>query len=234
MGFYDLAESTLLYILVAVGICLVASFTVIFLRKSWKRAVTIGYTKQQLMNVVKASISFSVVPSIGIVIGLFSLAAMLGIPWPWWRLSVIGSVSYEIMAADMALNAAGVQLASASATEFVLIMYVMTLCIMGGVVASPFIAGKIQAGTMNLKTKDQRWGALGSSVFMLTIMIVFMVPMILTGGVTLLTWLTSGIVGTIIGFIAKKFNLAWLNNFTLALSLIIAMISSVLWTNLLG
>lgn len=234
MSFYDIADSTLLYICVVIGILYVAGLAVLFLKRSWTRGLEVGFTKEELLNVVKSSISFSIVPSIAIVIGLFSLAAMLGVPWPWFRLSVIGSVGYEIMAADAALKATGADLATAGADIFVLIMYVMSICILGGVTASIFISKKIQTGTMNMKEKDERWGSLGNSCFMMAIMVVLLIPMLLSGGVQLLTWLTSLFVTLILGLIIRKFSASWLTNFVLAFSLLIAMASSVLWTNLLG
>lgn len=238
MGFYDVANHWLIYVMVAVGISFVAGLAIISMRKSWRRALQIGYTKNQLMTVVKSSISFTIVPSIAIVVGLFSLAAMLGIPWPWWRLSVVGAVTYETMAAQMALSAAGVDLANATATEFVLVMYVMSIGIMTGIVVSPFISKRIQQGTMQLKARDAKWGALGNSVFMMVIMVVFMVPMLLDfsskGIVTLLTLVTS--VGLAFGLsvVINKFKVDWLRSFVLAICLLAAMASSVLWTSLIG
>lgn len=234
MSFYEVANSTLLYICVAVGILYVLGLAVIYLRKSWIRGLEVGIAKEELINIIKSSAYFAIVPSLAIVIGLFSLIAMLGVPWPWFRLSVIGSVAYEIMAADAVLKSTGAELTTAGADTFVLIMYVMSICILGGVTTAIFISKKIQNGSMNMKEKDERWGALGNSTFMLSILVVLLIPMLLTGGVTLMTWLTSFFVTLIMGTLIKKFNLTWLSNFVLALSLLIAMISSVLWTNILG
>lgn len=232
VGFYDVAEHWLIYLLVICGILYVAGFALISMRRSWRRAKEIGYTTEKLKNVVKSSISYTIVPSIAIVVGFFSIAAMLGIPWPWWRLSVIGSVTYELMAANMALGAAGVDLAAATGKEFVLIMFVMTIGILGGLVTVPFIGERIQSGTMKMKDRDQRWGSLGSSVFMVAIIIVFTVPMLFDGPVKLATLLTSFAVAFLLSTAAKKFKIAWLGNFVLAFTLLISMASSVLWTNL--
>ena len=234
MGFYDVAGHWLIYTMVIIGILYVLGFAAVSMRKSWKRALELGYTKEKLMNVVKSSVSFTIVPSIAIVIGFFSLAAMLGIPWPWWRLSVVGAVAYELMAADMSLSAANVQLASATSTEFVLVMFVMTICILGGLTSSLFIAKRIQNGTLKRTEKDPRWGALGNSVFMMTIMVVFIVPMIVNMGVDVLTLVTSALITIFLGFVIKKTGALWLGNFILALSILGAMTSSVLWTALIG
>ncbi len=234
MSFYGIANSTLLYICVGFGIFYVLCFAFVYLRKSWIRGRELGITKEELINIIKSSASFSLLPSVAIVIGLFSIVAMLGVPWPWFRLSVIGSVAYEIMAADAALKSTGVELANAGPDTFVLIMYVMSICILGGLTTAILISKKIQSGAMNMKDKDKRWGVLANSTFMLAIFVVVSIPILLTGGVTLMTWLTSFLVTLIMGIVINKFNLKSLNNFVLALSLLIAMVSSVLWTNILG
>lgn len=234
MSFYEVANHPLIYGMVICGILFVVSLALLSMRKSWRRAREIGYTNAQLMTVVKSSVSFTIVPSIAIVVGFFALAGMLGIPWPWWRLSVIGAVTYEAMAASMALSSAGVDLASATGREFVLIMWVMTLGIMGGLVALPFLGEVIHTGSMKLKDRDKRWGALGSSIFMMAIIIAFTVPMIFDEDtVKTLTLFTSAVVCLTLRAIAKKFKLKWLNEFILVFTMIISMVLSLFWTALL-
>lgn len=46
----------------------------------------------------------------------FSLSAVLGVPWSWFRLSVVGAVSYELTAAEMVSDALGFQSAGAMAS----------------------------------------------------------------------------------------------------------------------
>lgn len=230
ISFSEIIDHYLLYVLAVFGVLTIILICLIFLKRSWARALEIGYTKEQLKGIARSVVSFSIIPSIPIVIGFFTLAAIMGIPWPWWRLSVVGSISYEIMATDIALNTAGVDLAAATATDFTLVMYVMTICILGGLVSAIFFAEKVQTGAMKLKQKDPRWGVLANSTFMLTIMTVLSIPMLLVGGVSLLTFLTSLFVTALLAIIAKKLNWLWLNNYIVALSLIIALASTVLWT----
>ena len=85
-----------------------------------------------------------------------------------------------------------------------------------------------------MKKRDQKWGALGNSTFMLTIMVVFTIPMLLQGGVTLLTLLTSALITVGLSMIAKATKAKWLNEFVLAISLVVSMASSILWTSLLA
>jgi hypothetical protein len=238
MSFYEVANHPLIYVMVIIGIAFVAGVAVVNMRKSWKRALVKGYSHEKLMTLVRSSVAATIVPALAIVIGLFSLVALLGIPWPWWRLSVIGAVTYETMAADSAIKAVGLtlqELDKATAGHFVLIMYAMTIGIMGGLCVAPFIAKKIQLGSMNLKRGDKKWGALSSTTFFLVILTVFIVPFFLdyrpAGLVRLATFATSLIITVILGKISKG-RLAVLKGFILAISLILAMGSSILWTTI--
>jgi hypothetical protein len=240
MSFFDVANHQLLYVLVICGISFVAVFAVISMRKSWKRAVVKGYSRERLMSIVKLSVSATIVPSISIVIALFSLVALMGIPWPWWRLSVVGSLTYETMAADSAIKAAGLdmtRLAEASAKDFVLVMYVMSIGIMGGMFISPFITKPIHLGSMKMKQGDKRWAALGGSIFFLVIMSVFIVPIFLnfrtSGYVQMLTFAVSAVITIVLNRVTTG-KLAFLKSFVLAVSLILAMASSVLWNAILS
>ena len=239
MNFFDVANHQLIYVLVIVGVVFVASFAVISMRKSWKRAVAKGYSRERLMSIVKMSVSATIVPSISIVIGLFSLVALIGIPWPWWRLSVVGSLTYETMAADQAIKAAGIEmsrLAEAGAKDFVLVMYVMTIGIMGGMFVSPFITKPIHLGSMKMKQGDKRWAALGGSIFFLVILSVFVVPIFLnwrtSGFVQMLTFVVSAAITILLNRVTTG-RLAFLRSFVLAVSLILAMASSVLWNSII-
>jgi hypothetical protein len=239
MSFFDVANHWLIYLMVSLGIIFVAVFAIVSMSKSWKRARIKGYSNEKLMNIVKLTVSATIVPSISIVIGLFSLVALIGIPWPWWRLSVVGSLVYETMAADSAIKAAGLdmtRLAEATAKDFVLVMYVMSIGIMGGMFVSPFITKSIHLGSMKMKSGDKRWAALGGTVFFLVILAVFIVPIFLkwdtNGLIQIFTFITSAVITVILSRISTG-KLTFLKSFIMAISLILAMVSSLLWNAIL-
>lgn len=101
MSLSAIMNSTTLYTAVIVGLLLIFLLCAVMLKMAWGRCIELGISQEKIKGVIKSSVIFSIVPSLSIVIGLFSLAAVLGVPWPWFRLSVVGSVSYELMAADM-------------------------------------------------------------------------------------------------------------------------------------
>jgi hypothetical protein len=239
MSFFEAANHWLIYVLVSIGIVFVACFSLFSMRKSWKRAIAKGWSHEKLMSMAKMTVSTTLVPSISIVIGVFSLVALLGIPWPWWRLSVAGALAYETMATDMTIKAMGLDLArisEASARDFVLVMYVMSLGIMGGMFVSPFITKSIHLGSIKLKAGDKRWAALGGSIFFTVILAVIVVPIFLnfraSGYIQMLTFITSMVLTIALNRIAEE-KLPALKSFVLAISLIFAMASSVFWNAIL-
>ena len=74
MGYFDVANSPLLYVLVAAGVLYIVGLSAVFLRKSWRRCLELGISKEKLSAVARSSAVFTIVPSVSIVIGLFTLS----------------------------------------------------------------------------------------------------------------------------------------------------------------
>lgn len=240
MTFYELINSKLLYILVIIGLLYVIGYCLFFLKRGFSRCIELGIKKETVINVIKSSVAFSLVPSIAIVVGFFSIAAALGIPWSWWRLSVVGSVAYELMSADMAAKGVGYSDLGAMAQAndpqvFATVMFVMTIGIMTGMIMLLFFGKKLTTGLMKAREKDDKgWGIVLSSCFMLTLAAVFLPVMVFSDIISSLTLLTSATITLILGIIIKKYKVAWLGNFVLAITLILGMAAAVGWNALLG
>lgn len=232
MSFKEIAGSGLIWTLVIIGIILVAVITMYYYIVCYRHALKVGVPKEKLKAVVKSSITFSIVPSIAIVAGLASLAVVIGLPYSWFRLSVLGSVTYEIMSANLALSTLGLDVNSANAEAFGLMAWAMCIGITVTMVFNIFLCKKMHLGTIKLGEKDQRWGALSQSVFMTALMSALVVPLIFGGMVSLLTFASSIVIALVINTVAAKTGASWLSEFVLAFSLIGAMASSILWTNL--
>lgn len=101
------ANSSVMAVFCGLAILVVLVQAVLFFRTAWKQALQLGFTKSDLMKVVKSSVVFSVVPSLPIIISYMILLPALGKFFPWLRLSVIGSATYETLAANMAVTSFG-------------------------------------------------------------------------------------------------------------------------------
>ena len=233
MGYFDVANSPLLYVLVTAGVLYIVGLSAVFLRKSWRRCLELGISTEKLSAVARSSAVFTIVPSVSIVIGLFTLSTVLGIPWPWYRLSVVGSVSYELMAADMVADgmgygSVGEMAAQADHTVFGAVMFVMSICILAGIIINIFAVEKIQTGMSTLKKKRGDWGTIVNSCFFLGIVAAFTPLIFASGTVYALTFLISMGVAALCALCMRRFHLKWLGSFIMSISLIVSMAASVL------
>ncbi len=234
MSYQEVSESSLLYVLVIVSLLIIAAICVYYLLLCMRKAKEMGISKQKVNEIIKSTAIFSIVPSIAIAIGLVTLVIVIGIPYAWFRLSVIGSVSYELMASNMALSALKLDLANADADAFGLIMWVMCVPITSTVLANIFVCKPMHLGTMRVGSGDKKWGALSQTTFMTALLVVLIVLMIFGGLVGLLTFVTSALIAVVVSMLAKKTGAKWMNDFILAICLIGAMGMSIVYTNLLG
>ena len=154
-------NAPILFVLVGIVIAVVLAQSVYFLVKSLRRAKAIGMDKALLRKTIITAAIFTVAPAVSIVITVIALSQSLGIALPWLRLSVVGSLSYEAIAAANAANGMGTTLASfvesMTATQYVTVTWVMTISIMVGIWLVPVIAKKYQKGLVSFENKDKKW-----------------------------------------------------------------------------
>ena len=102
----------LLYLLTAIPVAAVLGQSVYFLVKALRRSREIGMDQKKIRKTIRTAAVFTIAPAVSIVISVITLSKSLGIPLPWLRLSVVGSLSYEAIAASNALSAMGLKLSS--------------------------------------------------------------------------------------------------------------------------
>lgn len=128
MEFSQVADGWLIWTLVCCVLLLVVIQTMIFIRKGWKEASIRGISNQKLKKAVISSITFSILPTLPIIVVLFALMPVLGIALPWLRLSIIGNAAFETIGATMAVQAVGETMAGAiTPMAFVSAIWVMSL-----------------------------------------------------------------------------------------------------------
>ncbi|MDR2046735.1 MAG: DUF5058 family protein [Clostridiales bacterium] len=152
-----------IYLIVGTVIAAVLMQAVVFLIRAYKEGVRIGMSREVLNKTITSSAVFSAMPSLGILVTMFGLIKFLGIPFSWLRLSVIGSLMYEITAANTAAEAAaGASLSNAEITPevFVTIAVVMSVgIILGGILC---IAGLKKYSAL-IKNKTTEKGETGDA-----------------------------------------------------------------------
>ena len=231
----------IIYVLVAIVLLVVLAQSVFFLVKAIKRAKEIGLG-DKVGKVIKKAIVFSIAPAIAIFIGVITLTKSLGIPLPWLRLSVIGSLTYETTAADSAIKALGLNGLGAelNAQQFVTVATVMMLGIIVGLILVPLLCKKIDKGLVSFKAKDPKWGDIVMTSLFMGMISAFLgfifcdVTIGLAGWIPVFVMLVSAIMMIVLGQIIQKFKLSWLRDYALPICMICGMLSAIPLTQWLG
>ena len=151
----------ILFLLVGIVIAAVLAQSIYFLIKSYRRAKKIGMDMKKIRKTIITAAIFTVAPAVSIVITILALSNSLGVALPWLRLSVVGSLSYETIAAANAASGMGTTLAalagSMTASQYVTITLVMTISIMVGIWLVPVLAKRMQKGLVSFEKRDKKW-----------------------------------------------------------------------------
>ena len=145
MDYMSIANSPLMWLACGLCVALVIFQAALFVRKSLIAGKKLGITNEQIKSAVKSSATGSIGPSLVILAGMISLLVAMGGPVSWFRLSYIGAVAYELMAAGFGAEAVGVTLGSPemNATAFACGLWVMTLGSIGWVLFTGLATHKL-------------------------------------------------------------------------------------------
>ena len=147
-----------LFVLAGILVAVVLAQSIYFLVKAMKRSKAIGMDQAKIRKTIKTAAIFTIAPAVSIVISVITLSKTLGLPLPWLRLSVVGSLSYEAIAASNALSAMELELGKVSeltAQQFVNISLVMTISILVGIWLVPVIGKKLLGGMSKLEARTR-------------------------------------------------------------------------------
>ncbi len=235
MDYMKIANGGLLYLLASIVILFVVIQSVVFLRMAWYRGIEIGLTKNKMMEAVRTSGVFAIIPSIPIVISLIAIAPILGVPFSWMRLSVIGSQSYELIAAGIGASSMGVENLGDpgyTAEVFSNSMWVMSVGIIWGLVMCIFVLKRYQNSMKNVQKKDSAWAEIMVNALFFGMLSVFLGKPIVAGGISLYVLVASGLVMALLTWIALKTKQQWINDFALSVSMVAGMAFAVLFTQI--
>ena len=141
----DFKNSGVMYALAALVVVFVTVQSLFFLVKAWKRGRALGIETAKMKQTVISSALFSIAPAISILATVLALASALGYVLPWIRLSVIGNLAYETVAAEAALEALGTSMANSdlNTMEFSTVAWAMTVGSCFPLVLLPFLCKRI-------------------------------------------------------------------------------------------
>lgn len=158
MSILSQLNSVPMYLICGGIIAFVAVVCVIFLVRAYCAGQALGMDTTKMKRTIISSATFSLLPSVGILLGVIALSGSLGTPWPWLRLSVIGALHYETQVAQAAAEQVGMDTLSAAEMTpqaFSTIALLMSICIIWGMTLSIFLNKKYtQKLTSNKKIRQ--------------------------------------------------------------------------------
>ena len=230
----------ILFLLAGIIILAVLAQSVFFLVRALRRGRQIGMDMQKLKKTMLTAGVFTIAPAVAIVISVITLSKDLGLPLPWLRLSVVGSLSYETIAATNAESAMGLvfgQVSSLTATQYVTIAWVMTVSILLGIWLVPLIGKKLQNGMTRIENRDKRWGDILSSALFIGMIAAFLGYVFCdfgtifhgdpSGLIPVCVMIVSARVMALCGLVMKKCGWRWIGDYALPLSLVLGMASAI-------
>ncbi len=240
-------NSPILFLLAGIIVAAVLAQSVFFLLKALKRARAIGMKKEWLAKIMITAGVFTIAPAVSIVIGVIALSKNLGLALPWLRLSVVGSLSYETIAAANAEDAMGLDLQNLpplNATQYVTIALIMTLSIMVGIWLVPAVCKKMQNGMIRMETRDKKWSDIFSASMFIGMISAFLGYVFCdfagvfsgntVGLIPVLVMLSAALIMVLCAGIMKLTKWKWINDYALPISLVGGMACAIPITNWLG
>ncbi len=259
-------DSWVMYLMYALIVVFISAEAIFYLVKSVKKAKQIGMDMTKIKKVIKTSASFSVLPAIGIGIGVVTLIGSLGITVPAIRLSVIGALQYETQMADGAAKAItgstdGLTLLiqrGVTAQDYATIVTLMTIAIIAGPVLVVLFYKKLQpklaklgamkvggavdpdTATKNLESDAKKANPNGINLGDLAFQVSFIgmiigyiamsigaiaaMPGRITSYYNFIAVIVAALFMVLSDFLVKKLKWKWLDDFSVAFSMLFAML----------
>ena len=231
-----------LYLLVAIVLAVMTAVCFLFLIKSYRAGVKLGMDKKALRRAITSSATFTLLPSISILLGVIALSGSLGVPLSWLRLSVIGSLQYELNVAEIAaqgVGLSGLRLEELTPQAFITIALVMTVGILGGIFCCIFFLkgylGKLKTKPKTEEKKDAKpgFGAHATTAMFVGLCATFVGSYVGKAVhedvLPLIVALVAGAVMAVFEYFIQKKGKAVLENFSLAASMLAAMAFAVVF-----
>jgi hypothetical protein len=239
MGYLEVANSMVMFVLCSVVVVFVLLQAILFIRAAWKRGLELGIGDGTLKKAMTNAAVFSVVPTLPIIIMLTVLSVNLGKYFPWLRLSVVGSATYENMAADMVAKASGLAGIADSGFDlsiFTMAMWVMSVGIIWGIVFNIFFMKSLDKFSKKAKASNNRFVPIFSSALFIGMLALMSAPYITNfkNLTAIVSFISAAIAVLSCRRLALSTKISAIEEFSLPISLIVGMAAAVIYTQMIG
>jgi hypothetical protein len=227
MNYMEIANGLPMWIACGIAVFFVLFQAILFCKKSMDAGRKMGMSEDTFKVATRASIISSIGPMLAIVVGIVPLLVTMGGPTVWMRESLIGSVTYELMAASFGAKAMGVVLGGpgTDGTVFACALWAMTLGSTGWVLFTAFFTPQLDS-FRNLIAGGRK----------------ALIPIIAAGAMLgafayldadRILGFNAGSVACVIGFVVmaalvvygRKSKAQWVNEWALAIAMLVGMVA---------
>lgn len=169
-------------------------------------------------------------PSVVILSGMLSLLVSVGGPMAWMRLSFIGSVMFESIAAGIGTASAGVQLGVDEMTTFAFTMAVWTMILgsIGWIIVSTLTADKMEKVQNRMAGGNSALVGVISGAAMVGAFGGMVSQKLVAVDKSALSCVLGGVFMAILLYVSGKFKISWLKEWNLTIAILVAMIITAL------
>ena len=246
MDVMQIANGLPMWIACGIPVVFVMIQAIFFARGAYSAGKKVGLADEKMKKAMKSSAVTSIGPSIVVLSGMLSLLVTVGGPVGWMRLSMIGSVMFESIAAGLGTSAVGVTLGTDPMTEEALGMEVWTmiLCSIGWVLFATFSANKMDkiehrlskgnSGTLTTIASAAIIGVFSAMVAshlskpFYSMMLKADATAMSSAWHNMLACILGAVIMLILTKIANKNNIGWLKEWALTITILGAMIITAL------
>lgn len=182
----------------------------------------IGMKDSQMFVAMRSGFTTALVPSVAILLGLVVLIPSLGLPFPWMRLSVLGSIHYELIAAGVAAREMGLDnvIKDPSGVAFANAVWTMSLGIFFGLLIVAFFTPNIKQLKEKVAGGDENWMRVMTAAAFFGAVGYMVAQPVVKGGSSLVALIGGFVSMVLIGIIITVGRQNWMKEWALALAII--------------
>lgn len=210
----------------ALGVfAVIAIQSLIYMRAAADAGPDLDFTKEDLRQSLRAGAVAAIGPSLAVVIVAIALLTLFGTPAVLVRIGLVGSAATETSSATLAANTMGAQLGGATWTPEVFTAAFFAMGMSGGMwmVAALVLTPILKRGDAHLRSVNPTLMAIVPSAALLGAFASLGVAELPKSNVHIVTVAVSALVMAVCLWLAKKLNAAWLREWGLGISILLAL-----------
>lgn len=237
MDFLQIANSPFMYVACGAAVLLVSIILIYYYRLAWKKGLELGFTKHEMYATVKTTLLVSLGPALSILIPMLAVMKVLGSPWSWLRLSVIGSAAMELLLANMGLTNTGYSELGTSqlpGETFGIVVMCVGVGTLTGIIINIFFNKKYSTGVQVMRQRDAKKTEIFSNALFGGVTASLGAMNLVASKINAAEYFSSIAVMVLITLLIKKTGAKKLKEYAFALAIVVCMAIAIFWANLLG